>query len=83
MLGIHLTDGIYRYEVVLNAFPCKTESPLLLGIASTALHAYCKVSINANVGNYLCLSDDLFLGQAYLTIMSVGLFLSLRLRMSE
>lgn len=68
MLGIHLTDGVYRYEVVLNAFSCKTESPLLPGIASTVLHAYCKVSINANVGNYLCLSDDLFLEWVYLTI---------------
>lgn len=74
MLGIHLTDGIYRYEVVLNAFPCKTESPLLPGIASTVLHAYCKVSINANVGNYFCLLDDLFLGQAYLTMMFVFVF---------
>lgn len=64
MLGIHLTDGFYRYEVVLNAFPCKTESLLLPGIASTELHAYCDVSIKAsvlsNVGHCLCLSDDLF-----------------------
>lgn len=61
MLGIHLTDGVSRYEVVLNAFHCKTESPLLPG---RGLHAYCvvsiKVSVLSNVGHCLCLSDDLF-----------------------
>ncbi len=64
VLGIHLTDGVYRYEVVLNAFPCKTESPLLPGIASTGLHAYCdvfiKASVLSNVGHCLGLSGDLF-----------------------